>query len=74
MSNVINGKFVNFNVVGETKKEALDKAEELVIMGDATQAFKNWQKKVGANYTEKDVKDFMDQINSLKYKLVVFTP
>lgn len=59
MSNVINGKFVNFSVVGETKKEALDKAEDLVIMGDATQAFKNWQKKVGANYTEKDVKDFM---------------
>jgi hypothetical protein len=59
MSNVINGKFVNFNVVGETKKEALDKAENLVLMGDATQAFKNWQKKVGASYTEKDVKEFM---------------
>ena len=59
MSNQINGKFVQFNVSGETKKEALDKAESLVIMGDATQAFKLWQKKVGAGYTDRDVKEFM---------------
>lgn len=59
MSNQINGKFVKVEVVGETKNEALEKVENLVIMGDATQAFKLWQKKVGAGYTEKDVKEFM---------------
>jgi hypothetical protein len=59
MSNVINGKFVKMTVVGETKKEALDSVENVVIMGDATQAFKLWQKKVGSNYTEADVKKFM---------------
>lgn len=59
MSNVINGKFVKFEVVGETKNEALNSVESLAIGGDATQAFKNWQKKIGGSYTEKDVKEFM---------------
>ncbi len=59
MSNQINGKFVKLEIVGENKNDALEKVENLIVMGDATQAFKMWQKKVGAGYTEKDVKEFM---------------
>lgn len=57
----INGKFVKFEVAGETKDKALSTVETLAIGGDATQAFKNWQKKIGANYTERDVKEFMSE-------------
>ncbi len=57
----INGKFVKFEVAGETKDKALSAVETLAIGGDATQAFKNWQKKIGANYTERDVKEFMSE-------------
>jgi hypothetical protein len=54
-------KFLNFKrveVTGATKEEALEKAPFQVI-GDATQAYKNWKKKQVTGVTDAMVKEFM---------------
>lgn len=54
-------QFLNFEVMevnGATKEEALAKAP-FSIMGDATQAFKNWKAKQVGGVTEADKKQFM---------------
>ena len=54
-------KFLNFKrveVTGATKEEALEKAPFQVI-GDATQAYKNWKKKQVSGVTDAMVKEFM---------------
>ncbi len=66
--NVLNGKFSKVEVTGMSKKEALDKAP-FAIMGDATQAWKGFQKK-NPNYTEADAKEFMLEYLNKKSKMV----
>lgn len=49
--------FKKLEVVGATKEEALAQAP-FGILGDATQAFKNWKAKQNGGITDKDVKAF----------------
>ena len=61
MTQIMNFKKMEVN--GATKEEALAKAP-LDIMGDATQAYKNWRKKQVNGVTESDKKQFMlDYLN-----------
>ena len=55
--------FKKVEVVAASREEAVAQVENAYfhVNGDATQAFKNWQKKIGANYTERDVKEFMSE-------------
>lgn len=53
----LNGKFTVAEVTGVTKQDALRKAP-FAIMGDATQAYKNWLKKQEDAVTENGKKQF----------------
>lgn len=64
MENVLNFKRVE--LMGETKEEALAKAP-FEIMGDATQAYKNWKKTATA---DSDVNDFYRDYLTKKSKNV----
>lgn len=55
--NDFSGRFLVLEVTGLTKKEALGKAP-IAIMGDATQAYKNWLKKQENGVTEASKKQF----------------
>ena len=66
-------QFLNFKVMevtGATKEEALNKAP-FDIMGDATQAYKNWRKAQVNGVTEADKKQFMLDYLSKKSKNVI---
>ena len=56
MAQIMN--FKRMEVTGTTKEEALAKAP-FEIMGDATQAYKNWKKKQVNGVTDADKKQFM---------------
>lgn len=65
-------KFLNFKkieVTGSTKAEALAKAP-FEIMGDATQAFKNWKDKQTNGITDKDITAFCVEYLAKKSKNV----
>lgn len=64
MENVVNFKKVE--LMGSTKEEALAKAP-FSIMGDATQAYKNWKKVADSN---SDVNDFYREYLTKKSKNV----
>lgn len=53
----LNGHFAAVEVTGSTKEEALSKAP-FQIMGDATQAYKNWASKQTEGLTEAAKKQF----------------
>ena len=63
------GSFKVLEVTGTTKKEALDKAP-FAIMGDATQAYKNWAKKQVDGITEASKKLFYQEYLQKKSKCV----
>ena len=50
--------FKKLTVTGSTKQEALNQAP-FTIMGDATQAFRNWKKKQTTAITDASIKEFM---------------
>lgn len=56
MTQIMN--FKKLEVTGATKEEAIAKAP-FDVMGDATQAYKNWAKKQTNGITESDKKQFM---------------
>lgn len=65
MAQIMN--FKKLEVTGKTREEALAQAP-FDIMGDATQAYKNWRKKQLTGVTEADKKQFMLEYLAKKSK------